>query len=141
MLLLFTLTLIIAILLFVIDRLLQENNDNLVDKIVEKLPQAQCGNCGYPGCKAYAEALLEGKAQLGLCHLLDANTTQEIADLTGLSVNLNMNEVNTQVALINEDLCVGCTKCIQVCPTDCIIGSAKKAHTVVQKIVPDAKLV
>jgi electron transport complex protein RnfB len=106
----------------------------LIDK---KLPQTQCGQCGYPGCKPYAEALAKGEAEVNLCTPGGESTMLEIAELLQVEpkpMNAEASETKPQmVALINEDLCIGCVLCIKACPVDAIVGATKMMHTVIKK--------
>jgi Na+-translocating ferredoxin:NAD+ oxidoreductase subunit B len=110
--------------------------DPLVEQIDTLLPQTQCGQCGYPGCKPYATAIADGKADINRCPPGGHTTIQALADLLGVEAKpLDAEhgveaEVKT-VAYIHEDLCIGCTKCIQACPVDAILGAAKLMHTVI----------
>ena len=103
----------------------------LVDKIEAILPQTQCGQCGYPGCKPYAEAIASGEAEINLCPPGGTEGVRKLADLLGREVKpLDGEEKPKQRAVIDESSCIGCTLCIQACPVDAIIGAAKQMHTV-----------
>lgn len=105
--------------------------DPLVDKIDAILPQTQCGQCGYPGCKPYAEAIAKGE-EINKCPPGGTEGVQRLADLLGREVKpLDAEEKPKQVAIIDENTCIGCTLCIQACPVDAIVGAAKQMHTVV----------
>jgi len=100
------------------------------------LPQTQCGDCGFPGCMPYAEALAQGSAPIDRCPPGGVSTVQALADLLKVDARpyLAAAEANTRapsVAVIREAECIGCTKCIQACPVDAIIGSAKLMHAVI----------
>lgn len=123
-----------AILGFAAVRFKVEGNP-LVDEIDALLPQTQCGQCGHPGCRPYAQAILEGEAINhcppggqatinALANLLDI-PAPELDEEHGIEA-----EVKT-VAFIREAECIGCTKCIQACPVDAILGAAKLMHTVI----------
>jgi electron transport complex protein RnfB len=104
----------------------------LVEKIEGLLPQTQCGQCGYPGCKPYAEAIAKGEADINLCPPGGEEGVRKLADLLGREVKaLNAEEKPKQVAIIDENICIGCTLCIQACPVDAIVGAAKQMHTIV----------
>ena len=104
----------------------------LVEKIEGLLPQTQCGQCGYPGCKPYAEAIAKGEADINLCPPGGEEGVRKLADLLGREVKaLNAEEKPKQVAVIDENICIGCTLCIQACPVDAIVGAAKQMHTIV----------
>ena len=106
--------------------------DPIVDQIEELLPQTQCGQCGHPGCRPYAEAIAEGEA-INRCPPGGEATIQALADLLDVeALPLDAEEESVpSVAYIREDECIGCTKCIQACPVDAILGAAKQMHTVI----------
>ncbi|MGJ8691280.1 MAG: electron transport complex subunit RsxB [Thalassotalea sp.] len=108
--------------------------DPLVEQLDELLPQTQCGQCGYPGCKPYAQAVADGEA-INKCAPGGDDTIKKIADLMGVDpepLDANHETDNSpKVAFIIEEDCIGCTKCIQACPVDAIIGAAKQMHTVI----------
>jgi electron transport complex protein RnfB len=105
--------------------------DPIVEKINALLPQTQCGQCGYPGCRPYAEALAAGDA-INKCVPGGGATIQDLADLLGREVvALDGEEKPKTVAYIREAECIGCTKCIQACPVDAIFGAAKHMHTII----------
>ena len=112
------------------------DGDPVVDQIDAILPQTQCAQCGYPGCRPYAEAIASGEAEINQCPPGGEDGIQALADLLGREpIPLNPeNGVADQglpmLAVINEETCIGCTKCIQVCPVDAIVGAAKHKHTV-----------
>lgn len=108
--------------------------DPLVEQIDAVLPQTQCGQCGYPGCKPYAEAIAEGD-EINKCPPGGEATIKKLADLMGVEPKpldaAHGEEDVKKVAFIREDECIGCTKCIQACPVDAILGAAKHMHTVI----------
>jgi electron transport complex protein RnfB len=99
------------------------------------LPQTQCGQCGHLGCRPYAEAILNGAAT-NLCPPGGEITARRLARLVGdfpTALNpANMPPLSFSVARIREDECIGCTKCIQACPTDAIFGAAKRMHSIIE---------
>lgn len=106
---------------------------SLIQRIDALLPQTQCGKCGHPGCKPYAEGIALGEAinkcppggqetVVGLAHLLNVPV---------LDLDTTRGEAPAQVAYIREAECIGCTKCIQACPVDAIVGAAKLMHSVI----------
>lgn len=104
----------------------------LVEKIEGLLPQTQCGQCGYPGCHPYAEAIAKGEADINLCPPGGEEGVRKLADLLGREVKaLNAEEKPKQVAVIDENTCIGCTLCIQACPVDAIVGAAKQLHIII----------
>jgi Na+-translocating ferredoxin:NAD+ oxidoreductase subunit B len=109
--------------------------DPLVEKIDAILPQTQCGQCGFPGCKPYAQAIAKGEAEINCCPPGGEEGIRKLADLLGrefkpLSAEHGV-EKPKSVAYIDENLCIGCTLCIQACPVDAIVGAAKQMHTIV----------
>lgn len=112
--------------------------DPLVDKIDALLPQTQCGQCTYTGCRPYAEAIASGEADINQCPPGGEVTIIALAELLGVEPK-PLNEENgphseiEMVAVIREEFCIGCTLCIQACPVDAILGAAKQMHTVIEK--------
>ncbi|WP_299794607.1 electron transport complex subunit RsxB [uncultured Shewanella sp.] len=107
--------------------------DPLVDQLEALLPQTQCGQCGYPGCRPYAEAIANGE-KINKCPPGGSATMEKLADTAGVEPEpLSATEAVQvkKVAYIREDECIGCTKCIQACPVDAILGSGKLMHTVI----------
>jgi electron transport complex protein RnfB len=107
----------------------------LVRRLDALLPQTQCTKCGYPACMPYAEAMAAGEAELNQC---PPGGDAVIADLAAAldRAPRPLNPANgmyraPQVALIDEATCIGCTKCIQACPVDAIVGASKLMHTVI----------
>ncbi|WP_026375494.1 electron transport complex subunit RsxB [Aestuariibacter salexigens] len=107
--------------------------DPLVNQIDDILPQTQCGQCGYPGCRPYAQAIADGD-EINKCPPGGEATIKKLADLMGVEPKpldaAHGEEDVKKVAFIREDECIGCTKCIQACPVDAILGAAKHMHTV-----------
>lgn len=106
---------------------------NLIQRIDALLPQTQCGKCGHPGCKPYAEGIAQGEA-INKCPPGGQETIVGLARLLNvpvLQVDTSRGEAPAQIAYIREAECIGCTKCIQACPVDAIVGAAKLMHTVI----------
>ena len=108
----------------------------IIEQINAILPQTQCGQCDYPGCKPYATAIANGEAPINQCPPGGEEGIKKLAELLDLEVlelnpdNGEANPVDTVVEIVEED-CIGCTKCIQVCPVDAIVGAAKQMHTII----------
>lgn len=111
-------------------------SDPVVDQIDSILPQTQCGQCGYAGCRPYAEAIAAGEADINQCPPGGDAGIQALADLLGREAKPLNDEHGAhkerEVAVIDEKLCIGCTLCIQACPVDAILGAAKQMHTVIE---------
>ncbi|MEE9309849.1 MAG: electron transport complex subunit RsxB [Cocleimonas sp.] len=111
--------------------------DPLSDQVDSLLPQTQCGQCSYAGCRPYAEAIAAGEAPINKCPPGGETTILALADLLDVEpMELDEEAGETpdqpEVAIIVEKDCIGCTLCIQACPVDAIMGAAKQMHTVIE---------
>ncbi len=111
------------------------DNNSMVDQINQLLPQTQCAQCGYPGCRPYAEAIANQDAPINQCPPGGDATIETLAALLNREVIPLNQEFGTQsppaLAVIREHECIGCTLCIKACPVDAIVGAAKLMHTVI----------
>ncbi len=109
-------------------------SSTLADRIDALLPQTQCTRCGYPACRPYAEAIASGETDINHCPPGGAAGIHALANLLGRAPKplnpANGLEKPREIALIDEEVCIGCTKCIQACPVDAILGASKMMHTV-----------
>ena len=116
-------------------RRLKEDSDPVVDRIEAVLPQTQCAQCGYPGCRPYAEAIARDEADINQCPPGGEAGIRALAELLGREpkpLNPENGEAKQRLlALIDEAACIGCTLCIQACPVDAILGAPKLMHTVI----------
>ena len=110
--------------------------DALAGRILDALPQTQCTRCAYPDCAGYATAIAAGEANINQCPPGGAEGIARLAHITGLAVTpLDPAfgvEGPRKIAFIDEDWCIGCTLCLDACPTDAIVGSNKHMHTVIE---------
>ncbi|QOJ22283.1 MAG: RnfABCDGE type electron transport complex subunit B [Gammaproteobacteria bacterium] len=111
-------------------------NELLIEAIDALLPQTQCGKCGFSGCRPYAQAIAEGRADINQCSPGDQEGIDKLAQLLGVPPKpLNTAHGSPRsammVARIDEELCIGCTFCSRVCPVDAIVGTGKQMHTVI----------
>jgi electron transport complex protein RnfB len=115
-----------------------------VQQILDMLPQTQCTRCGYPDCAAYAQAIASKEAPINQCPPGGAQGIHRLAALTGEPIApLNMafgQEGPRKVAYIDEDWCIGCTLCLDACPTDAIFGSSKRMHSVIESYCTGCEL-
>ena len=117
---------------------------SLVEQLNNALPQTQCTRCGDPDCQRYAEAIVQGEADINQCPPGGTEGVERLAALTGKPA-LPLNPENglegpRTIAIIDEAWCIGCTLCIAVCPTDAIIGANKRMHTVVESYCTGCEL-
>ncbi|MDH3916337.1 MAG: electron transport complex subunit RsxB [Chromatiales bacterium] len=109
--------------------------DPVVERIDALLPQTQCAQCGFPGCRPYAEAILAEGADINRCPPGGDATIKALADLLDREPKPLDPERGVEkpraIAVIDEDVCIGCTLCIQACPVDAILGAGKLMHTVI----------
>lgn len=119
---------------------LKVDNDPLLDDIIAMLPGSQCGQCGLPGCAGAAAALVAGTVPVTLCPPGGKALAEALAAKLGVSADLSeMEDSLPMVAQINELTCIGCTKCLKVCPTDAIVGAAKHIHGVLSEACTGCK--
>jgi electron transport complex protein RnfB len=118
--------------------------ENLVGRIDALLPQTQCTRCGYAACRPYAEAIARGAAAINRCPPGGMDGVRALAQLTGQPVvpldPTCGEELPPRVAVIDEAVCIGCTKCIQACPVDAIVGASKLMHTVIADLCTGCEL-
>ncbi|SEV87592.1 electron transport complex subunit RsxB [Luteibacter sp. 329MFSha] len=116
----------------------------LADRIDDLLPQTQCEQCGFHGCRPYAEAIAAGEAAIDRCPPGGALGIARLAALLGrpaipLDTSRGVEKPRTLARVVEAD-CIGCTKCIQVCPVDAIVGASKQMHTVIADLCTGCEL-
>ncbi|MFK7889308.1 MAG: electron transport complex subunit RsxB [Granulosicoccus sp.] len=113
-----------------------DENEQLIETLNRKLPQTQCAQCGYPGCRPYAQAIIAERAPINLCPPGGQALIDELAEFLGtdtLPLDSSVKATETeQVAFIVESDCIGCTLCIAACPVDAIVGASRFMHTVIE---------
>ena len=134
---------LLALVLLRLERIYQTTspNDAAVSAIDQLLPQLQCGLCGYPGCKPYAQALFAGEVAINLCPPGGEELVQSLRVLLGAESAPAVEDfAEGQVALVDEQRCIGCFRCVQACPVDAIIGAPEMMHTVIAAECTGCKL-
>ena len=104
----------------------------LVKEVENMLPGSQCGQCGFPGCSPAAKAVVEGEVELNFCPPGGRALVEDLAKLLDIDPNTVGEVAKPLLASINDELCVGCTKCLKACPTDAIVGANGQIHIVIQ---------
>ena len=121
-----------------------ELNADLTERIDRLLPQTQCGQCGYAGCRPYAEAMSRGEADIDRCPPggdAGARALAHVLNIPAKPYDRTRGEHKPAlVAVIVEPDCIGCTKCIQACPVDAIIGASKLMHVVIEPLCTGCEL-
>lgn len=114
-------------------RKLPASSEPLVDRVDEILPQTQCAQCGYPGCRPYAAAIVNDGEAINLCPPGGVETVRRLADLLGREAEPPAAPSTTSeaVAFIDETRCIGCTHCRDACPVDAIVGAHQYMHTII----------
>lgn len=127
----------LAVLLVLSSRYLTPVGETVVDRVERLLPRVHCAQCGYPGCRPYAAAIVQDSAAINLCLPGGEETVRRLATFLGrdfVPIKAESNAASLdRVALIAEELCIGCNRCAQVCPVDAIVGVHQTMHTVLSR--------
>ena len=114
------------------NRSLPAEQSGLVEQVNDLLPQTQCAQCGYPGCRPYAAAVVDDGVAINLCPPGGDETVRRLADLLGKEVlPLAEQTLARSLAVIDESLCIGCTHCRNACPVDAIVGAHQLMHSII----------
>ncbi len=124
--------LVAGLALSLVSRRLPAGNSDLVERVNELLPQTQCAQCGYPGCRPYAAAIVDDAAAINLCPPGGEATVQRLADLLARDILPLALHTEPGIAVIDESLCIGCLHCRKACPVDAIVGAPHFMHTVIE---------
>lgn len=108
--------------------------DPLADEIEALMPGSNCGQCGMAGCAAAAKAIAEGSATPTVCPPGGKGLATAIAARLGVSIDLDgVSDEGPKIAVIKEEICIGCCRCLKICPTDAMIGAPKQIHAVIRE--------
>lgn len=122
---------VLGLLLGLAARYLKVEGNPLAAELEQLLPGAQCGQCGFPGCAGAAQALASGTATVTLCPPGGRALVQALAAKLGVDADLSgVKDTVPMLAEVKEEICIGCTRCFKVCPTDAIMGAAQQIHVV-----------
>ncbi|MBK9029298.1 MAG: RnfABCDGE type electron transport complex subunit B [Propionivibrio sp.] len=124
----------LGIILGVSNRLLRVETNPMVDELTALLPGSNCGQCGFAGCAGAAKAMADGSALPTICPPGGKALVKVIAVRLGVTVDVSgLSDDGPQIATVSEELCIGCCRCIKVCPTDAILGASKQIHNVLRE--------
>lgn len=125
---------ILGIILGVANRFLQVEGNPIVEELLAMMPGSNCGQCGFPGCSGAATAIADGSASPACCPPGGKALASAIAAKLGIEVDLSgLSDDGPKIAVVSEELCIGCCRCSKVCPTDAILGAAKQIHNVLRE--------
>ncbi|MGC3962833.1 MAG: RnfABCDGE type electron transport complex subunit B [Rhodocyclaceae bacterium] len=114
----------------VASRVFYVEGDKMVEEVQGLLPSANCGQCGYAGCAAAAEAMVAGSAPVTCCTPGGAVVARAVAAHLGVALNTDGLPARPNFAVVSTERCIGCTKCLRLCQSDAIVGAAKQMHDV-----------
>lgn len=119
----------------VASRYLKVEGNPLESEVEGMLPGSQCGQCGYAGCRQAASAVVNGEAPVTLCPPGGRALAVALGEKLGVAVDLSQaEELEPEVAYVNEDLCIGCMRCLPECSSDALVGGPKSMHTVISEV-------
>lgn len=126
--------LVLGLGLGVADRIFKVEVNPFIAEVESMMPGSNCGQCGFPGCAAAARAIAEGEATVTCCPPGGKNLAAALATRLGVSIDLSqVKDDGPKIAVVAEELCIGCCRCSKVCPTDALIGAAKQIHDVLRE--------
>jgi electron transport complex protein RnfB len=125
---------VLGVMLGIASRVFKVEGNPIVEEVVTLMPGSNCGQCGFPGCSGAAQAIVDGAAAPTVCPPGGKALAQALAEKLGLSLDLSaLIDEGPKLALVSEEICIGCSRCIRVCPTDAIVGGAKQIHNVLRE--------
>jgi electron transport complex protein RnfB len=125
---------VLGVALGIASRAFRVEGNPLVAEVESMMPGSNCGQCGFPGCSGAANAIVDGVAAPTCCPPGGKALAEALAAKLGLSLDLsNVVDEGPKLAAVSEDICIGCCRCIKVCPTDAIVGAQKQIHNVLRE--------
>lgn len=125
---------VLGVVLGLASRVFHVEGNPLVAEVEAMMPGSNCGQCGFPGCSGAANAIVEGAAAATCCPPGGKALAQALATKLGMSLDLSaVVDDGPKLALVSEEICIGCCRCLKVCPTDAIVGGAKQIHSVLRE--------
>ena len=125
---------VLGIVLGIASKVFKVEGNPIVAEVETMMPGSNCGQCGFPGCAGAASAIVGGAAAPTVCPPGGKALAQALAAKLGLSLDLSsVVDEGPKLAVVSEDLCIGCSRCIKDCPTDAIVGGAKQIHNVLRE--------
>ena len=125
---------VLGIILGIANKFLQVEGNPLVEELITMMPGSNCGQCGMAGCSAAAAAIAEGTAPVTCCPPGGKMLATALAERMGVTFDLgSIIDEGPRLAQVSEDICIGCCRCLKVCPTDAIVGAAKQIHNVIRE--------
>ena len=121
------LSLILGLILGVADRIFAVESNPFIAEVEAMMPGSNCGQCGFPGCAGAAKAIVSGEASVACCPPGGKALAATLAAKLGVPIDLTqVKDAGPQIAVVSEELCIGCCRCAKVCPTDAILGAARQ---------------
>jgi electron transport complex protein RnfB len=125
---------VLGVALGIASKVFRVEGNPLVAEVEALMPGSNCGQCGFPGCSGAAGAIVAGSAAATCCPPGGKALAQALAAKLGLSLDLaDVVDAGPQLAIVAEEICIGCCRCIKVCPTDAIVGGTKQIHSVLRE--------
>lgn len=124
----------LGLLLGIAGRFFTVAGDPLNAELEALMPGTNCGQCGFPGCTGAVSAILAGTAVVTCCPPGGKAVAAAVAARLGLALDLSgVTDKGPQIAMVKEEICIGCCRCLKVCPTDAIVGAAKQIHNILRE--------
>jgi len=125
---------VLGVILGIADRIFAVETNPFIAEVEAMMPGSNCGQCGFPGCAGAARAIVAHEAAVSCCPPGGKALASALATKMGVTIDLSqVKDAGPQLAVVAEELCIGCCRCIKVCPTDAIVGAAKQIHNILRE--------